>query len=74
MKTFRTIVKEAIESLGGSVDHFDSDELALAIDHGLKLEGIHLHEAERCVRPGGPRPSEMGRPMTPAEMAATGWR
>ena len=78
--TFRQVVHDAV----GEVAYQDtgSDWLELSsreLDHfarvlaaKLKAAGYSIHRAGECVHPRGPRPKEIGRPMTPDDIVLIG--
>jgi hypothetical protein len=67
VKTFREIVREAVDAVDRELD-LDTDTLAVWIERGLRGEGIRLHDSEKCIRLPGIE--NLGRPITAAELKA----
>lgn len=69
--TFRQVVREAFLATVKKVEKIDEYPSVLAgeLREILRREGYSIHRSGECVHPRGPKPSEIGRPMTPEEAA-----
>lgn len=74
MKSFRTIVGEAVEAAaqGGFVGPSYVERVAAELKGRLEAEGYAVHDIRKCVRPKGPVPDEIGRVMTEEELDLIG--
>lgn len=72
--TFRAVVERAlVEALRKEENPKKlASALALELRDGLRAEGYSIHRRGECVHPRGPKPSEIGRPMTEEEALAFG--
>lgn len=72
--TFRAVVERAlVEALRKEENPKKlAGALAAELRDGLRAEGYSIHRRGECVHPHGPKPAELGRPMTEDEALAMG--
>lgn len=72
--TFREVVAKALERAHVAGVDLELSAFAVArfLQEELKAAGYSIHRSGECVHPRGPKPSELGRPMTRDEAILVG--